>query len=877
MAQTYTTEERIQGYAIRFDTTVFVFDPDVNGLPEPDRVVVTGVFRGWSGNMEDPQWTLSQHGDIWTLLVPDTEHTVIPPGSAFKFRVNDGDWVDPPAGAPNEEGGNLVYMMGVTPPALHAEIQDKSTIWATFTSVNAPLNPESYRLTDGDGREIPIARVLPTTRSTVLVVPVDSLDRRRLHFLEVPSLELRSLCFFDGWFRSLYSDKELGANVAEDDSTTTFRIFSPRATGVTLYLYDREADSEPLETIEMTVDSDGVWEAVVDGDRHGTYYDFTVHGPLDRGSTFYEARPVHISDPYARVNVDAFGRSRVWRKGEPATPLRDGIPPMEDVVAYEMHVQDFTELLPVEEHLKSTIPAVTMPGLQNSAGRAIGFDHLLDLGVNVVHLMPVQEYLHYPDDVWREAFQDDPYMQQMDIAEENYQWGYRTTHAFAVETRFRRKGTERGAEREQFRDLVQAFHDHGIAVIIDVVFNHTGEDMDGRHFLLHFNVLDMHYYYRTALGPDDKIHHIGAFGNEVKSEERPMVQRWIIDQCKHFIEEFGIDGFRIDLAGQTDEQTLRALRQAIGPDKIVYGEPWIASNDPRYEANEDWDWYKADAPITYFQDETRNALQGPPSTPRNKQTDRGWAGGNAELRPRVKLALANTFPDELHPNRGINYLDIHDDWALADRYAVTDWDGRQGVHEGPFRLAATLLFTSLGPLVIHGGTEMMRTKGMAPLVELIKTHRLASVAIHGKRDTYNLRAPNYFVWEDLAKPNVAAMADYWRGLIHFRRSAAGAPLRVGEAQPPGYYQWIEPDDLGLLGYIVDRQILVLANSSESPQQFASIDMPEGTWRLIGNGVQVDHVNGVSGANSVLDGGRTYDLDVPGTSALIWVRDAGEPD
>jgi pullulanase/glycogen debranching enzyme len=873
MAQVYTEEERLQGYAVRLDTTIFVFDPAINGLETPDRVVVTGSFRGWSGNMEDRQWTLAQHGDVWTLLVPDTEHTVIPPGSPFKFRVDEGEWIEPPSSAPNAVGGNLIYMKGLAPPALHAEIEDKSTIWARFSGVNAPLNPEAYRLTDADGREIPIARVLPNTRTTVLVVPGEPLDRRRIHFLEVPSLELRSLTFFDGWFRSLYSDKELGANVADDGSSTIFRIFSPRATGVRLYLYDEEAESEPTEVVEMEVDADGVWEATLDGDRHGTYYDFTVHGPPDRGSTFYETRPVHISDPYARVNVDAFGRSRVWRRGVPASALPDGVPPMEDVVAYEMHVQDFTELLPVEDDLRGTIPAVTIPGLTNTAGRAIGFNHLIDLGINVVHLMPVQEFLHYPDDVWQEAFADDAYMQEMDIARENYQWGYRTTHAFAVETRFRRKGTERGAEREQFRNLVQAFHDSGIAVIIDVVFNHTGEDMDGQHFLLNFNVLDMHYYYRTALGPDDRVHHIGAFGNEVKSEERPMVQRWIIDQCRHFIEEFGIDGFRIDLAGQTDEQTLRALRQAIGHDKIVYGEPWIASNDPRYEANEDWDWYKADAPITYFQDDTRNAIQGPPDNPRDKRTDRGWAGGNAQLRPQVKLALANAFPDELHPNRGIGYIDIHDNWTLADRYALEDWDGRKGVHEGPFRLAATLLFTSLGPIVMHGGTEMMRSKGMAPLVEIFAEHRMGATAIHGKRDTYNLRAPNYFVWEDLTRDNVVKMADYWRGLIHFRRSDAGQPLRVGEAQRPDYFRWIEPENPQLLGYVIDGKILVLANSSEASQRFESVELPEGVWKLVGNGSQVDHLNGVSGPNALLQGGQTYSLDVPETSALIWILDS----
>ncbi|MEO1633277.1 MAG: alpha-amylase family glycosyl hydrolase, partial [Bacteroidota bacterium] len=381
---------------------------------------------------------------------------------------------------------------------------------------------------------------------------------------------------------------------------------------------------------------------------------------------------------------------------------------------------DFTDRLPVSDDLKGTIPAMTMPGLTNSRGEPIGFDYLKDLGVNVVHLMPMQEFLHYPDDVWQAAFADDPFMQAQGVADENYQWGYRITHYMAVESRFRQRGTEPGAEREQFRDLVQAFHDEGMAVIVDFVFNHTGENMEGTQQVLNFNGIDKLYYYRILPDLFGTFDHIGVFGNEVKSEDRPMVQRWLIDQCLHFIEEFGVDGFRIDLAGQTDEQTLRAVREAIGRDKIVYGEPWIGSNDPAFEANPDWDWYKVDSPITFFQDDARNAFKGPTSDPTPAVESRGFAGGDGAVREQTMRALSNQFPDEATPNMGINYLDIHDNWALPDRYArnktgADAWDGRAGVDEDRYRIAATLLFTSLGPIVLNGGSEMLRSKGAAPL------------------------------------------------------------------------------------------------------------------------------------------------------------------
>jgi pullulanase/glycogen debranching enzyme len=468
---------------------------------------------------------------------------------------------------------------------LRAEIHGPTAIRFTLTGVERPSGPSAYRLSDGQGREVLIAEVLPSTATESLLVPAVALDPMRVHYLEIPGLGLRALVRRDPLFRNLYSSKPLGAVVTDDGSETTFRIFSPRAHAVRLYLY-RGADDAPGEAVrvvQMAKDEDGVWEAAEPGDLHGTWYDFTVHGPADPGNWFYETHPVHISDPYALVNDDALGKSRVWRDGLPPPLVAGGRPSMEDVVAYEVHVQDFTDLLPVGDAETGALPAMARTGLVNAHGQPIGFDYLVDLGVNVVHLMPVQEYLHYPDGDWQAAFAEDSFAQAMGIDRENYQWGYRTTHAFAVESRLRSRDAEPGTEREQFKALVRAFHERGIAVIIDVVPNHTGENMDDRHLLLNFNVLDLPYYFRT----DEDLGHIGPFGNELKSEDRPMVQRWIVDQLRHWVDQLGVDGFRIDLAGQIDEQTLVRVKQELPQDLIIYGEAWIAPSDPDVRANPD--------------------------------------------------------------------------------------------------------------------------------------------------------------------------------------------------------------------------------------------------------------------------------------------------
>jgi pullulanase/glycogen debranching enzyme len=709
----------------------------------------------------------------------------------------------------------------------------------------------------------------------MLFVVGESIDPRRVYYLEYPRHDLKTLCRRDGWYRTLYSSATLGANVAEDGSATTFRLFAPRADRVGLYLYRHPDDppSKAWKTIDMKVDSQGVWEATEAGDLHGMYYDMTVHGPIERGNRFYESHPVHVTDPYARVSLDGFGKARVWRATRPAKPLAQGRPRMEDVIAYEVHVQDFTGALPLPEDLRGTFAGMVQSGLKNSHGESIGFDYLVNLGINVVHLMPVQEYLHYPDAEWQQAFLGDPFMEMHGIDRENYQWGYRTTHAFAIESRYRRRGSEPGAEREQFRDLVDAFHARGIAVIVDIVPNHTGENMDGRNYLFNFGAIDTDYYYRT----NDRLEHIGPYGNEVKFEDRPMSQRWLLDQCRSLIEEFGLDGFRIDLAGQVDKQTLLKLKQELGEEILIYGEPWIAPSDPEVARSPDWGWYKKDAPITYFQDDARNAFKGPVSDPVSKKKSRGYAGGDSALRAQTMRALLNDFEEESHPNQGINYLDIHDNWTLADQFAKRDWDGRFGVDEGPYRIAAGLLLTSIGPVVLHGGSEFLRSKGSAGSEETIQRTASGVLAFHGKRDTYNLRVPNLFLWENVGrapKPgeqasDFRAMADYWRGLIAFRTSEAGAIFRIADRPPEGYYRWILPDNPHLLGYVVADCCLVLVNTDESSAEFEAVELPEGKWEPICDGIKVQLPSKGEGFGTALQGGRSHRIRVPTQSLQIW--------
>jgi pullulanase/glycogen debranching enzyme len=872
MAQNYSTEECMQGYQQTYNSVTFLFDEQSYAVA-PARVVVTGSFRNWDSNMDDPNWELKKDGQLWSLRVQNDNFDLIPPKSGFKFRVNNGQWLDPPSDAGNVSGGNLVFMPNAILNELKAEVVNEKTIWAKVTGTR-PMTKEAYRLTDAQGNELTIAHVLPNTETETLIVPSKALDPKRVYFLEIPSLRLKSHCSYDGWFRTLCSAKELGANIY--GNKTIIRVFAPRATGLNVYLYKGKDDSEPYLISEMQQDDQGVWEIAYDQDLHGTYYDLTVHGASDPGNYFFETHPVHITDPYARVSDNTWGKARIWRRNEPATPLKSGIPALEDVIAYEVHVQDFTGQLPLPDELNGTFKGMITRGLKNTKGEKIGFDYLLDLGINTVHLMPVQEYLHFPDDDWKASFKDDPYMIEQKVNEENYQWGYRTSHFFAVESKYRTKGSEPGTERDEFRELVQAFHDAGIAVIIDIVPNHTAEDMDGKGQLFNFNALDKQYYYRTK-----HFEHIGAYGNEVKTENRPMVQKWLIDQCLSFINEFGVDGFRIDLAGQIDQQTLKALKTAIGEDKILYGEAWIGSNDPDYENNPDWDWYKADAPITFFQDDSRNAYKGPVFELKDKAKDRGWAGGKYDERANVMKGLSARFSDDKTPLSGISYLDIHDNFALADQFGTNDFDGRLSVDQDQYKIAVTLLYTTLGPIVTHGGSEIMRSKGAAPLMEVVKETKAGfKTYMHGKRDTYNHRMANEFIWENVGatpagsnKNDYKNMLAFWRGMNQFRLSEYGKVFRVSEAVSDDYFQWITPEDESKLGYLVDNKVLVLLNAGTDAFTFEDIQLPVGNWKLIATN-QAVNLNGVKDSKTLmkLKGGKSTNVTMKGLELKIWIKE-----
>jgi hypothetical protein len=178
-------------------------------------------------------------------------------------------------------------------------------------------------------------------------------------------------------------------------------------------------------------------------------------------------------------------------------------------------------------------------------------------------------------------------------------------------------------------------------------------------------------------------------------------------------------------------------------------------------------------------------------------------------------------------------------------------------------------------VVLHGGTEFMRSKGAAPTDKFVRQTASGPIYLKGRGDTYNIRTPNQFVWDNLGQTRPAdyrGMLAWWKGLIAFRNSTAGKVFRTPDFPPEDYYRFLTPANAYLLGYVVGERVLVLINTEERPNTFADVVLPPGRWKQIADGQRIDHVRGVRGPYARLTGGQALTFTLPATTMMIWVRE-----
>jgi pullulanase len=653
----------------------------------------------------------------------------------------------------------------------------------------------------------------------------------------------------------LRTDAELGCIVR--GPKTTFRLFAPRATSVTLVLFERFGDDRG-EEIAMSPGPGGTWEHAVGNDLRGRWYGYRIDGPREPGGMFDPS--VLVADPYSRA-VTTLNSWRLPAKtlipdtsydwGSDRSPLPGRA---EDLVIYECHVRDMTAHASAGARSPGTYAGLAEKGITG------GLSHLLALGVNAVELLPVMKFgtieIPYRDG---RARTDSGKVNDWNPYARNH-WGYMTSFFFAPETYYATDGTispgavngADGRAVRELKDLVRALHREGIAVILDVVYNHTS------HYDFNpFKYIDKQYYYRCD--GDGNFLEASGCGNDFHTE-RPMARRVVLDSVRYWLEEYRVDGLRFDLAAMIDEETIRQVTRVargVKRDVVLIAEPWGGGrhHPPWFGELGWWSW----------NDRFRDAVKG-----RDPHGGRGLIFG-----PVAGDAIGVLCP--AGDRHDLNYVESHDGYTLGDFIRIAT-GGVSG--DGPIaaagdggppglspralalnKLAALALMTSPGPVMIHEGQEFARAKVIAP------TDSPDPDAGRPDHNSYNKDNDTNYLDYALRRVN-AGLFDYYRGLIALRKRHP--MLARGREEGASAHPGGDPAvTLCRIGPVPDggggsrargtfNRYIVILNAS--PDRAAAVPLPAGPWAVLADAATVHSPGKEPPAPAA--------VDIPASSGMI---------
>lgn len=606
----------------------------------------------------------------------------------------------------------------------------------------------------------------------------------------------------------IYPHGDLGLTYTK--SVTTFKLWSPAAEEARVNLYDTDlGDTAPTKVLKMK-DINGAWTAEETGDLAGVYYTYQIK---QDGKWLVEA-----ADPYARTTGANGQRTHIvdLAKTNPVGWENDARPHLaapSDIVLYELHIRDLSLHPHAGIAQQGKFLGLTEMGTKSPDGLSTGLDHIRELGVTHVHLLPSFDYMSVD-----EAMLEIP----------QFNWGYDPDNYNVPEGSYATDPHDGAVRIREFKQLIKTLHDNGLRVVMDVVYNHTGKTEDHK-----FNLLTPGYYYR--FNEDGTLSNASGCGNEIASE-RPMVRKYIRESVAYWAEEYHIDGFRFDLMGIHDIATMNEIGEAlhaIDESIFIYGEGWTAGGSPLPDSLRA---LKANTPalqrIAAFSDDLRDGMKGSVFN----HEERGFVSGakgldqtirfgivGATQHPQVDYEKVNysNAPWAPEPHQCINYASCHDNHTLWDRLAISNPEDSEADREKMQRLSLAIVLTSQGVPFLHAGSEMLRTKG-------------------GEENSY--RSPdevNAIDWS--RKSRYQTTHDYVQGLIELRKLHPAFRLPTS-TDIQTHLQFIDTDDEQLVAYQLLEvaneswdNILVAFNGSKSAKE---LNLPDGDWYQVVNGERV---------------------------------------
>ncbi|NLP28635.1 MAG: type I pullulanase [Clostridia bacterium] len=624
--------------------------------------------------------------------------------------------------------------------------------------------------------------------------------------------------------KAYYTDKELGAKYTKD--YTIFRLWSPVASFVNLLLYENgdPAIEEEAKKYKM-VEKNGLWEVKVKGNLKGLFYTYEI-------KVFDEVN--EVVDPYAKscginglraaiLNLKETNPKNFYSYKGPQVDHYN------DAIIYEASIRDISIHPDSGIYHKGKFLGLAEENTVSSKGLSTGLSHILELGVTHVQLMPIYDF-HYISVDERHPYK--------------YNWGYDPQNYNVPEGSYATDPYNPFLRIYELKKLIKTLHKNGLGVIMDVVYNHVFH-----HETSNFEKIFPGYYFRQY---DDGSYCQGTgCGNDTASE-RSMMRKFIIDSVVYWAEEYNLDGFRFDLMGIHDIETMNQIYEKLkstGRKLIVYGEGWYLNTNIRDDQKANiYNSFKMKE-IGFFNDKIRDTIKGSVFNIH----ERGFVSDNDATVDTIKFCAAgcalNIFgkPATFYsPEQNINYSSCHDNYTLWDKLKLSCPNATEEELKNMTKLADGIILTSMGVPFLHAGSEFCRTKG-------------------GIENSYNSADTiNRMDWYEKGK--YLDVMEYYKGLIKLRKEHKA--FRMYDKDQVANYLKFLTGGRSCVAFILEnhangdiwKDIIVIYNGANHCN---SVSIPDGTWNVV--------VNKESAGTDILETIEGSNLAVESTSMMVLYR------
>lgn len=753
------------------------------------------------------------YGKIATIKIND------PNTSSIGFIIKKGEWEDKDIGKDRFipikdeitnvyllEGDETIYpskeSVNFLPKIKNASFVSNNKVEFNLTTPIKLTDISIFKIIDNSNNEIKIKSIdckdYKNCSNAILILekPFDISKNYTLQIKGFKDISISKDSFYSSKEfenKYFYNKSDLGVTLKKD--STSFKVWAPTAEKVVLNIFKEGTGENLLFSTPMKKIEKGCWYLKIDKNLENFYYTYsiTTSNTTNEAVDLY-AKALGINGKRGMIVDLEKTNPKHWnstKKPKFKNPT--------DAIVYEIHVRDFSMDNSSGIKNKGKFLGMVEKNSKNSSGLSTGLDHLKELEVTHIQILPSFDYASINEENSKNSFN----------------WGYDPENYNVPEGSYSSNPYIGTVRIKEFKEMVQELHKNGIRVIMDVVFNHTAKTSDSN-----FNKTVPDYFYRKENG---NFSNASGCGNETASE-RAMVRKYIVDSVVFWAKEYKIDGFRFDLMGIHDIETMNEIRSALNkvdPTIIIYGEPWTASSSPYPEEKRavKINTSKLNG-IGVFNDDIRDGIKGHVFN----ATGKGFATGLQDQEERIKFGVVGACshpqvtyaePWAKSPIQSINYVSAHDNLTLWDKIATSNKEDSRETRVAMNKLSASIVFLSQGIPFFQGGEEILRSKPLP----------------NGGFDENSYKSPdsiNSIKWDE--KTTNIDVFNYYKGLIAFRK--ATPELRMtSQKEIKKNIVFFENLPKNVVAFKIKKNLIVIFNANKEEISF---NLPKGDWKIFIN-------------------------------------------